>query len=405
MIKNISLFSLATTYPNSEKSHKPKFVHLLNKELSNLGYDVEVIVPHVKGFLEKLTLNSINIHFFRYLPEKLELNNLSIPDELKKSKFNYLKIVILFTSFFFFTFRLAIKKNPDFFHGHWAFPTGVIAVILALLFKKKSLITSHYAEIPLIKKSKFLIKITSYFLNRATHIVAVSSFTKQELINLGIHAEKISIIKSTPNFISNNYSSEELILFKKTHFDLSDTLILFVGRLVENKGIKYLIEAIPKVSKKTLQLVIVGNGPLSIELQDLCKSLNLSNRVTFFQKIDDKDLAMIRTLSDIFILPSIIDSRGITEGLGLVIPEAMYSGLPVIASSVGGIPDIITHMKNGLLVPQKNSTSIAESIDLLLENPDLKNKIIRNSQKTLQEFMSSYIAQQYDTLIKKINCL
>jgi len=131
------------------------------------------------------------------------------------------------------------------------------------------------------------------------------------------------------------------------------------------------------------------------ELQKLASSLDLNGKVTFYGKATHEELGWIHDISDVFVCPSIIDSRGNTEGLGLVIPEDMESGLPVIASSVGGIVDIITDQKNGLLVPEKDSDSIAKAVDEIFTNTELNEKIINDSKDTVKEFSPQRIAKQY----------
>jgi len=93
--KVIKILSLATTYPESLSSKKPKFVHLLNKELVNIGVDVKSIVPHLKNSLLKEKMDNVSVQRFRYLPSKYELQGTSIPDEITKSKFGKWKIIIM----------------------------------------------------------------------------------------------------------------------------------------------------------------------------------------------------------------------------------------------------------------------------------------------------------------------
>jgi len=110
----------------------------------------------------------------------------------------------------------------------------------------------------------------------------------------------------------------------------------------------------------------------------------------------------LRAISDIFVCPSIIDSRGDTEGLPMVILEAMESGLPVIASSVGGIVDVVKHEVSGLLVNQKDPKSIAIAIEKILSDKQLQKKIIENAKKTVKEFSPQEIARQYFNIFQSL---
>ena len=182
-------------------------------------------------------------------------------------------------------------------------------------------------------------------------------------------------------------------------------IILFFGRLVERKGVEYLIRALNEMKIKKIHLIIAGGGELFEKLKKLTMQLHLNSKVTFFGRATDQELASLQEISDIFVCPSIVDSRGMTEYLGLVIPEAMKAGLPVIATSVGGIVDTITNEVNGLLVEQKNPKAIAIAIEKLVLDEDLKKNMIKNSKETVNEFSPSVIAKNYfnifQSLIKK----
>jgi len=142
--------------------------------------------------------------------------------------------------------------------------------------------------------------------------------------------------------------------------------------------------------------------PMKNDLEKLTSSLGLENRVTFFGNADKQELGLLHSISDVLVCPSIIDSRGATEGLGLVIPEAMKSELPVIASSVGGITDTVKNEVNGLLVEQKNPKAIANAIERILSDKELMKKIIENSKETVKEFSPNIIGKKYYEIFQKI---
>ena len=137
-------------------------------------------------------------------------------------------------------------------------------------------------------------------------------------------------------------------------------------------------------------------------LKELVSSLGLSEKIVFFGPPSFEELGRLYDISDVFVMPSIVDSAGETEGLGLVIPEAMESGLPVIASSVGGIVDLIKNEENGILVEQKDPEGIAQAIDRILSNKDLVGRLVKNSKNTVNEFMPTIIAKKHLEVFQKI---
>lgn len=401
MTKNEFLvYSLSTTYAESSKFNN-QFVHILNKELVKLGIKIKTITPHAKNLLTEEKIDGVHVKRFRYLPEKYEINS-AISDEVSKTRIGFFKIFIMSVNFFVFTFFECLKEKPDILHGHWAFPGGYIGYLMSKIFGKRFIVTVHGGEIALLKKFKFLRKIVVNSLNQSYLVIANSSFTKNEMMKLGVYNEKITIIKIPPNFVERETNIENLKTFRKKFTDLSSKIILFVGRLVELKGVEYLIRSLIEIKKTEVHLIIVGNGPLKNNLHKLTSSLGLENKVSFFGRANKKELGVLHGISDVLVCPSIIDSQGATEGLGLVIPEAMNSGLPVIASSVGGIVDTIKNEENGLLVEQKNPKSLALAIERLCSDDELRKKIIKNSKETVKEFSSSLIAKKHYKIFKKI---
>ena len=403
MGKKISLYSLTTSYVKSSLNGGPRFVHDLNKELILLGIQVKTITPHSSGEKSKEVIDGVKVHRFKYLPERYEINSSSISDEVSKSEKGIFKIIFLTLGFFIFSYFECLKEKPDIIHGHWAFPGGYVAYILSKIFRKKGIVTIHGGEIPLLRKFNFLRKIVIHGLNNLSIVIANSNFTKNELISLGVNEKKIIIEKVTPNFLKHSKSKESLTDFRSKFTNPDNQIILYFGRLVERKGVEYLIRALSELKIMNIHLVIVGGGELLEKLQILTKQLNLLNKVTFFGRATDKELDQLQTISNVFVCPSIVDSRGMTEYLGLVIPEAMESGLPVIASSVGGIIDTIKNEVNGLLVEQKNPKAIANAIERIISDKELTKKIIENSKETVKEFSPKVIGKKYYEIYK--NCL
>lgn len=399
--KKMKIYSLSTTYPESYVSIRPKFVHVLNRELVKLGIDVKTITPHSKGSLTKETMDSVLIRRFRYLPEDYEIHSLSIFDAVTKSRSSFLKVLIMMVSFFTVTFFECLKEKPDVLHGHWAFPGGFIAFVMSTIFRKKFIVTIHGGE-TLLSKFKFLKRIVIYGLNKSSFVVPNSNFTKNKLIQMGVKNEKIIIINVPPDFVDHVPNAELLEGFRKKFTDRSRKIILFVGRLVERKGPEFLIRSLLEIKNAKVHLIIAGEGIMRPYLQNLAKSLGLEKNVTIFGGASREQLAQLRGISDIFVCPSIIDSRGDTEGLGLVILEAMESGLPVIASSVGGIVDVVKHEVNGLLVNQKDPKSIADAIERIISDEQLQKRIIENSKETVKEFSPQEIARQYFNIFQSL---
>jgi colanic acid/amylovoran biosynthesis glycosyltransferase len=150
--------------------------------------------------------------------------------------------------------------------------------------------------------------------------------------------------------------------------------ILHVARLVEVKGAEYLIRAFAQVAARSpnVELVMIGDGPLKASLQGLAKSLGVAERVRFLGALPhDQVLAWMRKAA-MLVLPSVRTGTGRVEGLGMVLLEAAATGVPVIGSRIGGIPEGIADGETGFLVPEKDPGALARRIGDLLDDPALR---------------------------------
>lgn len=147
--------------------------------------------------------------------------------------------------------------------------------------------------------------------------------------------------------------------------------ILFVGRLVEKKGVEYLIKAMPRVrdSVEGMELVIVGDGVLGAQLHALTEALGLERWVHFVGAKTHDEVAALLQRAEVATVPSIIDSRGETEGMPTVVLEAMASGARVVGTRVNGIPDVLEHAENGWLVEPKDEVSLAAGLIAAATDP------------------------------------
>jgi glycosyltransferase involved in cell wall biosynthesis len=174
-------------------------------------------------------------------------------------------------------------------------------------------------------------------------------------------------------------------------------MVLTVGRLVERKGIRYLIDAMRLLPVSlNAELVVVGGGPLKGELEEQARAHGLGDRVKFAGKVSEQELIDYYRNAAVYVQPAIVDSRGDTEMLGVVLLEAMHYGVPVVASKVGGITDVVRDGETGLLVPGKDPNELALGIQRLLNDVQLRHKVTVNAKKSLA---TNY---KWDKILQKI---
>jgi len=149
--------------------------------------------------------------------------------------------------------------------------------------------------------------------------------------------------------------------------------LLSIGRLIEKKGFAFLIEAcrLLHASGIDFSCEIVGEGPERGRLEELIQSYQLSDCIRLTGSMPQAEIVSLLARSSIFVFPAIHDSSGDSDNLPTVLIEAMASNLPVIATGIAGIPEIVKHHENGLLVPEKDAAELANAIRVLTCNPGL----------------------------------
>ena len=165
-------------------------------------------------------------------------------------------------------------------------------------------------------------------------------------------------------------------------------LVLAFGRLVEKKGFRYLVEAAARVGG--IRVVIAGEGDLRGELEALARECHAP--VTFCGTLDRASMAGALAASDVAVVPSIVDRAGNVDGLPNALLEALAAGLPVVASRVAGIPDVLTDGENGLLVPAQDSPALAEALRRLLREPALRQRLARSARATAEKTLAWDVA-------------
>lgn len=169
-----------------------------------------------------------------------------------------------------------------------------------------------------------------------------------------------------------------------------EKLVLFVGRLTNQKGCEYLIRSIPFVSRYfNMKLLIAGEGYLRGELESIAERAGVRSRTIFAGYVGDDDLTELFQSSDLMVIPSIY------EPFGVVALEAMAAGLPVVASSVDGLAEVVRHEQNGILVFPRDSSSIAWGISRILSDPSNTGRLEENASKDIEDrFSWKAVAQE-----------
>jgi len=297
----------------------------------------------------------------------------------------------------------AVKDfGPEIIHCFHTIFLPPVARFIKVMYGTKYIVTTHGSDLYYLQEDRRLVGVIKDSLGIARCVTAVSESTKRQFLSIfgyGLY-KKVNVISGGVN-INNLETSTSLVDNK---YNLSGKkVILFTGRITKQKGVHYLIKAMPRVKVANTELFIVGEGPEEKNLKMLVKQLKLKN-VHFLPYMKGDKLREFHQLykrAQIFVAPSIWD-----EPFGLVILEAMAYATPVIATKKGGITSIINDGENGLLVRARNSKDLAEKINLLLNDDKLRKRLSEKARQTiLDKFTWPKIAERFERIYYKYSSL
>jgi len=381
---------IASTYPRYPGDGAGRFVQSIAEGIACHDNKIFVVRPYHR--LIKPLPGNIHVEHFKYIiPDSLAIMGYA---EAMESDRSLKKTSVFLAPLYFLSALLKLiavtKKNKiDVLHAHWVIPNGPIAAIVSRIFKIPLIITLHGSDVFFAQRNPLLKKIARFAFNQASAITACSEEMRHKAISLGANPSITHLIPWGADPAQFNITETKENLRAKWDLPQKDFIILSLGRLVEKKGIKYLIEAIPLVisSHRNTTFVIAGDGPEKAELLLLAKQLGVEKKVVFPGPIRWEEVPSIMHASDIFAVPSIHDRNNNVDGLPTTILEAMASSLPIVGSNIAGIPLVVENNANGLLVEEKNSVQLAEAIIKLLSNSAL---IKQFGEKSREKVVTSY---------------
>ncbi len=341
------------------KQNSIKVLHVarrfVSKDLSelNIGYDLE----HFKAMSKLMLKNSVIFQ----AKEK----------EYYETKIDNLRIILVPSMLKIFSSIIKLGKEHDLIVAQNPFVAGFLSVIAAFLIKKPVIISVHGHEFTVSKKQSFMKKFVCL---RATKIRAISKIVKKTIMSWGISPEKIEIIQDRVDCDHFNPSIDGSEIRKK--LGIQNKMVISVGSLIEIKGFDTLLEAVKLVNESIsdVKFVIVGKGPLKSKLIKKAEDLGISDVINFVGYVPYSEIPKYFVASDLFVHPSYI------EGMGRVILEAQASGIPVVATDVGGIPEAVTE-KSAFLVKHRDPKALASGILKILNNKELGTELSKNGRE------------------------
>lgn len=388
---------LSELFPDPVRHNRGIFVVEQIRELSRLC-NVTVIAP------VGLPLPRKKFHRRRELVAEIPLQSTLGQATVYRPRFldaprfsHYLNdwLMLLATMWCIWTHRIKV----DLIHTHFAYPSGYVGAKLGQLLRKPVVLTVHGSDVHQRTRADYpyrlMRKRTLVALAAADSIIAVSRALKARIVQLGWASDKVTVIPG--GFVTERFGVlDEEAARRQLGFREEGPFVLFVGNLVRIKGVDVLLEATAELRREVadVRLIVVGDGPLGTELKATASQLALDDSVFWAGRIPNEDLSQYMGASDVFVLPSL------EEGFGIVCLEALACGRPVVASRVGGIPEIVKDGESGILVEPGHPGALAQAIGKALQMNWDTALLAGHAQQYSWEHVAPRIYEQYERALE-----
>jgi glycosyltransferase involved in cell wall biosynthesis len=373
----VRILVVSTAFPRDADDPTVKWLAEAIRRLRARGYAIDVFTSAYRGG-GNTSLDGIPIHRFRYFFRRWEnlTHEESAPDRMRRSLFYTIlpAFYLLFGSIAMW--RLQRRERYDIVHVHWPLPHALFGWVARAARRRTRIIMQFYSiELRWVNER---IAVLRGFLRRAIRtadrVVAISTSTAREVAALAGNDVPIEVIPYAVEMPEPKASPHD------------DATILYVGRLVERKGVAYLIDAAASLPRA--KVVIIGDGPEREALEARARERGVMDRVQFRGWVTPQELDQAYATATAFALPAVVDKRGDTEGLGMVLLEAMSYYVPVVTTAMGGITDIVDNEQTGLIVPPNDADALAAALRRLIDDRALAARLGAAGEEVIEQRFS-----------------
>lgn len=364
------------------------YFRALSAQLTKQGHRIAIIAPETR------TVDQVKIYPIQPPQNGVFVGHPEMPQAKKFGDMDAKELGEIYASYLKTTLEVVSDFKPEVIHVFHTVFLPEIARVLKALYGIKYIITTHGSDLSYLVKDRRFIPLIADANRAAKYIHANSDFTKEWYMQMFGRDIKRKMVMLMGGVDINNFKRDPAQIEKiNTTYNLTGKkVVLFTGRLTIHKGVIYLVKAAATI-KGTV--VIVGDGPERPAIEEEIKDRKLTNVVLVgYVNNTDPIFHAFYERADVYVSPSIWD-----EPLGLTILEAMGSRTAVVATRKGGVVDIISEEVNGYMIRARNSKEIATTVNMLLEDDVLREKIADQAHKTvLEKFTWQRIAQRFEKL-------
>lgn len=392
---------VTTAFPRDENDPITPWMVELIRSQRDRGVDARVLTSAYRGSGDHV-VHGIPVHRFRYAPAPSETltHDETVPDRIRRSA-GYASLVPFYLAGgTLASLRQGLAGTWDVVHVHWPMPHALFGSALRLASGGRAAVVSSYYSVELTwveRRMPWLRPFLRWTTRSADAMTANSSATAGKVREYT--DREVRVVPSPAPFDESAGPDDET----RVPFEGEEPLrLLFVGRLVERKGVEYLVRALPRIlEERPAVITVVGEGEWRPRIEAAAREEGVEERVELTGYIPAERLERLYRTCDAFVLPAVVDEKGDTEGLGVVLLEALLFERPVIASGVGGIVDIVRDGDTGWRVPPREPGALAEAVLDAAADPGRAREIAaRGRRHVLENFSSDAIAESLEDVYR-----
>ncbi|TCV94965.1 glycosyltransferase involved in cell wall biosynthesis [Luteibacter rhizovicinus] len=389
---------LASTYPRWINDHEPGFVHELSRRLID-RFHVIAVVPDAPDADESGDLDGVHIVRYRYAPRRLQtlVNDGGIATNLRRSPWKWLLVPGFVFMQLIAARRIARAQQIDAVHAHWLISPGVVASWLVGADKVlPCVVTSHGGDLFGFRGNMF-VRIKRWVASRAAAMSVVSSAMRDEAMRIALPVERIEVIPMGVDLTSRFVPDPSVPRALRE--------LLFVGRLVAKKGLRYLMAAMPAILERYPETVlrVIGFGPEREALEQQVADLGIAASVVFEGAMEQRHLPDAYRRASVFVAPFVRDASGDQEGLPVALMEAVGTGCPFVVGDVAGLSDLLGGTADSFRVDATSPPAIAAAVMRCLDDPGLAGAVASQVREQVRAHLDwDAIARRYADLLTDV---
>ena len=389
---------VTSVFPRWEGDATPPFVQNQCELMVQAGWSITVLAPHASGAKFRETVNGVRIYRYPYvLPWGLQqlCYNGGMLINLKAKPWTKVLLPFLYLAQLLALLMVCLRLKPDLLHSHSLLPQGLSACWVGRLLRIPHITTSHGNDVFGLKEVGLMGRLKRCVVSGADAITVNSSATQTAVLDLGADPDKVYLVPAVANEAPVDHALVAQIQAKYP----GSKRILFIGRLIEEKGVLELLQAfaVLKQTMPDVQCLLVGEGVLRARLESLAEKLSITASVHFIGWRPREEIPSWMAAADVLAVPSW------REAQGLVIVEAMAVGTVVVAANVGGVSDMVEDGVTGRLFAAEDVNALSGAlVDTFTDQALTQRMVILARERARLEYSSSAIGEMTRSLYDEI---